>query len=100
VRRILRNRALLYVGMISYGIYLWHLAVLTQLDRWGFESVGHRSTIVWFAVALPIAVLIASLSYYLVERPFLRLKRLVRIGPAVKPGDSIAEPAPMTPVRP
>jgi peptidoglycan/LPS O-acetylase OafA/YrhL len=97
VRRILRNRALLYVGMVSYGIYLWHLAILDQLARWGFADVAGRTTIWWFLVALPIAVALASLSYYVVERPFLRLKGLVSGRPDARSGESIAEPAPILP---
>jgi peptidoglycan/LPS O-acetylase OafA/YrhL len=38
VRRALRSRVLNYLGMISYGIYLWHFAVLVQLERWDFQS--------------------------------------------------------------
>ena len=100
VRRVLRNRALLYVGMISYGVYLWHLGVLTQLDRWGFEEVAAKHTLVWSAAVLPISIVIASLSYYLIERPFLSLKGRVRARPEPRPGESLAEPAPATPTRP
>jgi peptidoglycan/LPS O-acetylase OafA/YrhL len=97
VRRILRNRVLLYLGMISYGIYLWHLAVLQQLANWGFADIGSRSTLIWFAAALPIAVLLATLSYYLVERPFLSLKGRVKGWPAPQSGESRVDPAPVTP---
>jgi peptidoglycan/LPS O-acetylase OafA/YrhL len=97
VRRLLRNRALLFVGMISYGIYLWHLAILEQLDRWNFVSFAGKTTVVWFAAVLPIAIALATLSYYLVERPALSLKRLVRGRPDPRSGESIAEPAPILP---
>jgi peptidoglycan/LPS O-acetylase OafA/YrhL len=100
VRRILANRALLYVGMVSYGVYLWHLAILEQMERWGYESIASRTSILWFVVVLPAAVLIASLSYYLVERRALGLKGMVRAHPAPRPGESIAEPAPIAPTPP
>jgi peptidoglycan/LPS O-acetylase OafA/YrhL len=86
--------------MVSYGIYLWHLAILEQMDRWGFESVAGKTSILWFAVVLPAATLIATLSYYLVERRALSLKHLVRARPEPAPGESIAEPAPVAPTRP
>jgi peptidoglycan/LPS O-acetylase OafA/YrhL len=97
LRRLLRNRVLLYVGMVSYGIYLWHLAVLEQLSRWGFESVGSRTSVVWFAAALPISVVLATVSYYAIERPFLSLKGRVRGRPHPRSGESVSEPAPILP---
>ena len=100
VRRVLANRVLLYVGMVSYGVYLWHLAILEQMDRWGYESIANRTSVLWFVVVLPVAVAIASLSYYLVERRALGLKNLVRSHPAPRPGESIAEPAPVAPTPP
>jgi len=97
VRRLLRNRVLLYLGMISYGIYLWHFAVLLQLDRWGFRSAVGDTTVLWFLAAISISVLLATLSFYFVERPFLRLKRLVKPRPDPASDDRIAQPAPVTP---
>ena len=99
VRRILRTRVLVYLGTVSYGIYLWHFAVLDQLGHWHFDDVAGRSTAVWFAVTMTAATAIATLSYYLIERPFLRLKGLVSIAPPA-PGDRIAETAPATPTAP
>ena len=42
VRRVLANPIPLYLGLISYGIYLWHYAIFVQLDRWAFtrDDVG------------------------------------------------------------
>ena len=100
LRRLLANRALLYVGMVSYGIYLWHLGLLEMMDDLGFESVAGDTTILWFAVVLPASILIATLSYYGIERKALSLRGLVRSYPAPDPGESIAEPAPASPTRP
>jgi peptidoglycan/LPS O-acetylase OafA/YrhL len=70
-RVILRNRVLAWLGLISYGIFLWHhpfVGELAQHDwgEWRFAGI----TLATFA----IAVTCASLSYYLVERPLLRFK--------------------------
>jgi peptidoglycan/LPS O-acetylase OafA/YrhL len=97
LRRLLAWRPLLYVGMVSYGIYLWHLAILEQLARWDFESIGARHSIVWFAAAFPISLAIASVSYYAIERPFLSLKNRVRGRPPPRSGESVTEPAPVLP---
>jgi peptidoglycan/LPS O-acetylase OafA/YrhL len=101
LRRLLRNRPLAYLGMISYGIYLWHFAVLVQLERWNFQSVAADvGEWVWFVAALAGGTLLATVSYYVVERPFLRLKSLVKSRPGPQPGEAIEEPAPIAPPRP
>jgi peptidoglycan/LPS O-acetylase OafA/YrhL len=74
INRVLSSFVPLYLGSVSYGIYLWHKVWLDKL------KVGHEngtSTIgfwVMLAMVLALSVLSASLSYHLVERPFLRFK--------------------------
>ncbi len=79
VRKLLGNRALLHLGMVSYGVYLWHLAVLMQLTRWDWAETG--STVERWLLWLPAVVLggwlLGSLSYYIVERPAQSLHRFV-----------------------
>jgi peptidoglycan/LPS O-acetylase OafA/YrhL len=78
--RVLANRVLAYLGLISFGMYLYHLAVIRQVDTWLGSPMDAPLGIriaTYALLGLVGAVLIASLSYYLVERPALRLKRLV-----------------------
>jgi peptidoglycan/LPS O-acetylase OafA/YrhL len=83
IRRILANRALVHVGTVSYAAYLLEFAVLTQLQRWGFASFANRTTpYLWFVVAFLATVALASVSWFLYERPILRLKALVSPAPA------------------
>jgi peptidoglycan/LPS O-acetylase OafA/YrhL len=100
VRRLLGNRVLLYVGLISYGIFLYHFAVLEQLDKWGFGDAvsGRWPSLLWIVVAFAGAVAIATVSYYVLERPCLDLKRLVR-DPRwrAERGEAIEEPVPPAP---
>jgi peptidoglycan/LPS O-acetylase OafA/YrhL len=98
VRRVLASRVLTYLGMISYGVYLWHFAVLLQLQRWGFGDVAaHTGQWIWFPAALAGGVLLASISWYVVEKPITSLKGLVKTRPAPQPGEAIAEPTRMPP---
>ncbi|MFL5780528.1 MAG: acyltransferase family protein [Thermoleophilaceae bacterium] len=99
-RRILASRPILYVGLISYGFYLFHWAVIQQLFRWKLEGrIGFLTSYpVWFVTALVGALVLGSLSYYLVERPALSLKRLVPPRPSARRDEAIAEAAPATPV--
>jgi peptidoglycan/LPS O-acetylase OafA/YrhL len=97
VRRLLANRALLHVGMVSYGLYLWHLAIIIQLVRWDYGSVEIiHPWITWFVPVALGGVLVGSLSYYVVERPALSLKRLVPDRSRDQPGAVSAPAAPPT----
>jgi peptidoglycan/LPS O-acetylase OafA/YrhL len=98
VRRVLANRVLAYLGMISYGIYLWHFAVLIQLQRWGFGKVASDTTqLIWFPAGLAGGTLLATLSWYLLEKPATSLKGLVKTRPAPQAGEAIVEPMRMPP---
>lgn len=66
--RILSLAPLAYVGRISYGIYVYHLALLGLISAQSLR----------FAIRMPLFVLVpiavAALSFRYVELPFLRLK--------------------------
>jgi peptidoglycan/LPS O-acetylase OafA/YrhL len=97
-RRVLSNRVLNYLGVISYGVYLWHFAVLIQLQRWGFGKVAATTgQWIWFPAALAGGVLLATVSWHLIEQPAVRLKGLVKTRPAPQPGEALVEPMGMPP---
>lgn len=71
-----------YLGRISYGIYLWHNFVIAiGIFLQGFAPFWLRIPtshgLPMFAFVSVASVAIASISWFLVERPALRLKRLV-----------------------
>lgn len=71
----LRRRQLVWLGLISYGLFLWQLRLLELLHSWGMNAGRTVPGLVLLAAAgLGATVIAATLSYYLVERPFLRLK--------------------------
>lgn len=66
-----------WVGQVSYGVYLLHVPVIHVLgDKVDFlrDSQGDIEAKSMFLLALPITLALAAASYYLVERPALRLK--------------------------
>ena len=66
--RVVRARSLVWIGTISYGVYLWHLAVL----RWVRDLDGvPDSALVRFAIALVGSVVLGATSWYALERPLL-----------------------------
>jgi peptidoglycan/LPS O-acetylase OafA/YrhL len=94
IRRLLGWRPLLWVGLVSYGAYLYHFAFLSQLTDWGFGRVGRDvSVYLWFPATLAGSLVIAAVSWYCFERPLLTFKRLV---PArrVERGEATLEPLP------
>lgn len=68
--RVLSWRPLALVGVASYSLYLWHVPLL----RWLEEHTGF-GTVPLLAVGAVLAVVAAGVSYLVVERPFLRLRR-------------------------
>jgi peptidoglycan/LPS O-acetylase OafA/YrhL len=70
LRRVLSARWLVFVGGISYSLYLWHVSADLFVQR--FVHLARPESI---AVEVMLAVGIASASYYLIELPFLRLRR-------------------------
>jgi peptidoglycan/LPS O-acetylase OafA/YrhL len=76
-RRILGNRTLLWLGVVSYGIYLWHDTVLQQFAAWGAATWWPHPYVVFAVIGIAGGTAIAAVSYYVLERPVLRLKRLV-----------------------
>jgi peptidoglycan/LPS O-acetylase OafA/YrhL len=70
VARVLSTPILTWIGRISYSMYLWHiLAFVTVINYLGALGVWHKELIGYAA-----AIATAAASYYLIERPFLRLK--------------------------
>lgn len=75
IRRLLGSRTMAWLGLISYGIYLYHQPIANALNG-GVRSRGDSTvTFVWLLAATgAISIAAAALSYYVVERPALRFK--------------------------
>ena len=58
------------IGRVSYGLYLWHFPVFTVVDRYGQGIPGAPRIL----LALVSAAAFTVASWYLIERPFLRIK--------------------------
>lgn len=64
---ILEIPPIVYIGTLSYGLYVWHYPIYRIFQ---VHYPAH-----WRETAVTVSVAVALLSYYLVERPCLRLKK-------------------------
>jgi peptidoglycan/LPS O-acetylase OafA/YrhL len=73
----LTRRSILYIGRISYGIYIYHLPVQWVI---GFKASKWLNGLPWFIphslLLLVATIALAALSWHLFERPINQLKRL------------------------
>ncbi len=78
VRRVLRVRALAWLGLVSYGFYLYHTIVIAQVAKMvAGDTLPQRYLLVLIG-SFAISCACAAASYYLLERPVMRLKRWPR----------------------
>jgi peptidoglycan/LPS O-acetylase OafA/YrhL len=71
---LLNNRILIYLGKISYGLYLYHNFIPYFFD---LNVPGLPDNLILYAVQMlrfGVLVIIASISWFLIEKPILRLK--------------------------
>lgn len=66
---LLDNRVMQWIGRRSYGMYLWGLTIDALV-----AGLGVGPGLLRLALDLPLAIAVASLSFVLIERPFLSLK--------------------------
>ncbi len=69
----LRWPPLVYLGTISYGIYLYHLGALVAASLLA-PRFGLHGSLPIIALASALTLAVATASWFLVEKPILRLK--------------------------
>lgn len=64
---LLENPVMVYIGQISYGLYLWHVPILGALKRYDLPWQNLK----YLAFVFPVVLA----SYYFIEKPCLQLKK-------------------------
>lgn len=68
---LLRSRAVTFLGRISYGIFLWHLAIAFWVRHTlGLELFSGGFWVTLGATSV-LTFIVATLSWYLIERPII-----------------------------
>jgi peptidoglycan/LPS O-acetylase OafA/YrhL len=93
-RRLLATAWMGWLGLVSYGIFLWHSTIMLYLNDHGAQTwlpFGFPSLLLG---TLAIAIPLAALSYYLVEKQALRFKDPRSKRPSASPPADRAGSAP------
>ena len=78
VGRLLAMRPMVFVGLISYSLYLWHWPILVFSKYWSFSTIPAGSRILLLIVSMALAVI----SWKYVETPF-RKRNVFKSRPAI-----------------
>jgi peptidoglycan/LPS O-acetylase OafA/YrhL len=85
-RRLLAWAPVAWLGLVSYGLFLWHLPIAQLLalpeDPFHFSASGldlaskisFGTTPILLVLTIAVTAVMAAISYYVVELPFLRRK--------------------------
>lgn len=63
-------RPVVWLGRISFGLYVFHMLCIGLAA----QMIPLRFQAIQFVLALTLTIVMATVSYFLIERPFLRLK--------------------------
>jgi peptidoglycan/LPS O-acetylase OafA/YrhL len=85
LRTLLENAVARHLGVVSYSIYLWQLPIIQELQKHG-----------WLVDALTlsaIVIAVGTLSYFLIEKPFLTWFRAGQAKPVTLPAGAVKSAA-------
>ena len=74
VRSMLRLAPIAWLGLVSYGIYLWHQAWIKEALQWTDSGAFQGPFVKILVIVLACTIPTAALSYYVLERPLVRLQ--------------------------
>lgn len=73
--RVLTIKPLVFVGKISYSLYLYHLIVLLSVSSY----YSNQSPVFIWIVSIVLAFTLSTIGYYLVERPSINLSKRITL---------------------
>jgi peptidoglycan/LPS O-acetylase OafA/YrhL len=85
-KRLLENRLLVAIGLISYPLYLWHWPILV----FARTILGHTPSVEHRLLLIALAVLLAFVTYRFIEMPIRFGRRGRRVWSFALPGVAVA----------
>lgn len=73
IRRMLSGRAIRHIGVLAYGIYLFHPIVISGIDLMTPAGGSALHQVVRFAVIVVTSIAVAALARVFVEQPMINL---------------------------
>ena len=70
----LKSQSLRYLGKISYGLYVFHIACIELIVKYSKMHAGPDHLLLLPTLSLGLTILVSALSYRIFESPFLKLK--------------------------
>jgi peptidoglycan/LPS O-acetylase OafA/YrhL len=70
IKKLIDNKVTVYIGKLSYSLYLFHWISL-KLGNLYFQEKNLQ----WYLLVVPLTFGLSCLSYYVVEKPFLALRK-------------------------
>lgn len=70
LHKLLELPAAVWIGRVSYGLYLWHVPIIGRVGGWS-RALGLLTVPVGFALTFSVA----AVSYYCLELRFLKMKK-------------------------
>ncbi|MEI7669531.1 MAG: acyltransferase [Pseudomonadota bacterium] len=74
ITNILKSKIMNFIGRISYSLYLFHFGVLVTIEA--ISGKDRLSNITEIMIYFLLSFLLATTSYYAIEKPFLKLRSL------------------------
>ncbi len=70
--KVLANPVAVWLGLVSYGVYIWHKAFQYKYLEWTGQEDLNASFLGMLVVTVALSLVAAAGSWYLVERPLMR----------------------------
>ncbi len=74
IHRFLSARVMVALGLISYGTYLWHEAMIDAYLQWRDLLLFEPDMLNLWVFVIATTIVVAAISYHVIEKPAMRLK--------------------------